>query len=159
MNKKVKKALTFVSLSILLTTLYKYDKAINVPSIVEEADDCYTYSKGKVYIGSREYLLSIFNDVGPNDILVYDGRNGKDPNMKIISSYRIKDSKTREEILKILMLYEKKHPSNWKRTIKSMRREWLVHNILYNLEYETKRTKYVDLNNKDEELYRVRRTK
>ena len=158
MNKKVKKALTFVSLSILLTTMYKYDKAINNVSSIVEEDDCYSYSRGKVYIGNKEYLLSVYQDIGPNDILVYDGRSSNDPNMKIYSSYRIRDSKTREEILRILMLYEKKNPSNWKRSFKSMRREWLIHNILYDLDYEIKRTRDVDLNNNDEELYRIRRT-
>lgn len=113
------------------------------------------YSNGKVYIGSKDYIKGLTN-VDDDDILIIDGRNGNDPNMQILSSYRIVDVNSYNEILGIIEEYEKEYPSSWKRSISSMRIEWFVHNVLYYLNYKTERTKNVDFNNKDEKVYKKR---
>ena len=159
MKKSVKKALTFISLSILLTSLYKYEKTNNPTNYISIKEDdgytIYSYSNGKVYIGKKSELRSLIGKIGPNDVVVIDQRNNKeDPNMKIISSYRITNANFRNEIIRILHQYEKDNPSSWKRSITSMRREWLVHNLLHHFDVQLKRTKDVDFNNKDETLYR-----
>lgn len=110
------------------------------------------YSNGKVYIGSKEYIDTL-TDISASDVLIVDGRNSDDPYMKILSSYKINDSNIRNEILEIINEYEKMHPSSWNRSINSMRVEWFVHNFLYYFNYETERTKDVDFNNSEQEMY------
>ena len=73
--------------------------------------------------------------------------------MKILSSYKINDSNIRNEILEIIAEYEKTYPSSWNRSINSMRVEWFVHNFLYYLNYEKNRTRDVDFNNSEQEIY------
>jgi len=159
MNKRVKKVITIVTLAVLLSSLNHttIDEKEKQEEVID--DDCYArYSKGKVYIGSKKYLKSIINQVTINDILVIDQRNNdEDPNMKIISSYRITDSNIRNEIIKILLRYEKEYPSKWKRSFVTMKREWFVHNFLYYARYQRHRTKDVDFNNDDESIYRIRK--
>ena len=50
-------------------------------------------------------------------------------------------------------LYEQECPSEWQRSIESMRREWQVHNLFYSFSFKTKNTGDVDLNNEDEDIY------
>lgn len=121
------------------------------PRIID-VDDSLEYSKGKIYIGDDAYLSSLEN-VEENDILVLDERKEYDPNMKIYDSYKINNIDDLEEILNVLLNYEKNNPSDWNRTLKSMRNEWLYHNVLYFINYQRDRTKDVDLNNVDEKTY------
>ncbi len=121
--------------------------------IIEECDEAFArYSKGKIYIGNKEYLNSL-KCINENDILVEDLRDSKDPDFKIHNSYLVTDRNIRNEILTILLEYEQRYPSNWDRTIESMRLEWLAHNLSYIFNYELHRTADVDLNNEDEKLY------
>lgn len=110
------------------------------------------YSKGQVYIGNKKYLDGLH--VNQKDVLVEDQRNNSNPNMKIRNSYLITDESDRKEIIKILYNYEKKHPSKWNRSIKSMEREWEAHNTLYYLNYKKNHTADVDLDNNDENNYK-----
>ena len=110
------------------------------------------YSQGRIFIGNA-YFLRHLTDIKEGDVLVLDQRNSSDPNMKIISSCEITDKDVRNEILEVLCRYEEMYPSKWDRTIESMRLEWLMHNLSYFFEHETKRTKDVDLNNGDQEYY------
>ena len=110
------------------------------------------YSNGKIYIGSEDYLKSI-NDLTSSDILILDERDKKDPNIKIYNSSFIVNTDLIEEILNILLEYEEKNPSDWNRSLESMRTEWILHNASYYLNYKRERTKDVDLNNKDEDKY------
>lgn len=110
------------------------------------------YSKGNVYIGNIDYLNTL--DVNENDILILDKRDDEDPDIKIYDSYLILDSNVIEEILDIILAYEKENPSNWNRTKSTMRTEWFFHNLAYYLNYQRDRTKDVDLNNYDEENYK-----
>ena len=154
MNNKTKKKILIVGAALLLATYHTVDyKYVSNYKIINSKEDGFaTYSSGRIFIGDIEYLCSIKNKQ-ENDILVEDQRNKKDPNFKIYSSYLINDKRIRNEILEVLCIYEELHPSNWNRTIESMRVEWLMHNLSYFFNYEKPRTIDVDLNNSDEELY------
>lgn len=106
-----------------------------------------------VYIGDETYLENISEHVDDEDILVLDQRIADDPNMIIYNSYRIQNEETRNAILEILAEYERRYPTEWQRTIESMRKEWKIHNLCYYLSYEIDHTKDVDFNNNDEENY------
>ena len=123
--------------------------------ILEEQSKAFArYSKGLVYIGSQAFLDSL-KDIQPGDVLVLDERRDKDPSMKIYSSAKIENLDERNEILEILCRYEECDPTDWDRTIESMRLEWLLHNWSYYLNHKKHRTEDVDLNNKDEEVYDI----
>ena len=111
-----------------------------------------SYSGGLIYIGSATLLESI--EPRENDILVLDQRDAKDPNMKIIDSYKVGDTNTKGEILQVLLEYEAMYPSNWNRSYDSMLEEWGEHDTLYDWNYQTHRTADVDLNNADENKYK-----
>lgn len=113
------------------------------------------YNSGTIYIGDEKYLETI-KEIGIYDVLVLDNRNMDDPNFRIYDSYRIIDPDIREEIIEGLLLYEKEYPSKWNRTKNSLIREWAAHNLMYRLGYKQGRTTDVDLNNKDEETYRIK---
>ena len=155
-NKKVsilKRTLIVGALLALLTyhcVDYEYKPTYE---ILDECDEAFArYSKGRIFIGSKEYLASL-EDVNDTDILVEDLRDSENPDFKIHNSYLITDRNIRNEILVVLCEYEKCHPSNWDRTIESMRLEWLAHNLSYIFNYEQHRTTDVDLDNNDEEYY------
>ena len=155
MNKKRKRILALAASLIFLGHLsYGYKNT----SRYEITDSAHSlafakYSKGLVYIGSKTFLATIIPQ--KNDVLVLDSRDEKDPDMKIFSSYKIVDPMIKDEILKILLQYEKKYPSKWNRTIESMRLEWYIHNIMHFFNYEIDRTTDVDFNNDDENTYNI----
>ena len=118
----------------------------------EKTVNCISYSKGKIYIGDEKNIDSI-EDLDYFDLLVVDERDSTDPNMKIKDSYKIMTNSEMLEVLRLLEEYEEKNPSNWNRTIQSMRNEWIYHNMSFYLSYETASSKDVDLNNADEYRY------
>ena len=127
----------------------------NVERYVKENDYTKIYFKGgKVYICDEETIDSIRDD-STRDIYVVDGRNAKDPNMRICNSYEVLNPFDMRRLLNILLEYEKEYPSEWNRTLISMIREWLAHNACYYSDVETHRTAEVDLNNADENQYLV----
>lgn len=73
--------------------------------------------------------------------------------MIICSSCEIKDKDIRNDILEVLCCYEEMYPSDWDRTIESMRFEWLCHNMAYYVNYKVDDSSEVDLNNSDESKY------
>ena len=109
------------------------------------------YQYGTIYIGDEEYLNSI-DSLKKNDLLVLDSRSDTDPDLKVIDAYKIDDPIIRDEILECLLFYEEIFPTDWERSLNSMRREWYVHHTLYVLGYQVDRTKDVDFNNNDEYL-------
>lgn len=137
-------------LSIISISYYNYDYEYHPNyEILDESDMAYgKYSNGYVYIGDSDYLDSL-RDLNGSDIMIYENEKS----MKIFSSYRIKDKEYRNEILSILKNYEDTHNKNCDRTIESMRMEWFIHNLLYNLNFKTERTRDVDFENREEELY------
>ena len=102
-------------------------------------------------------MLDTIKNLGPNDVLVLDKRFSKDPNLKIIDSYKITNPVIREEIIDSLLMLESMEDTPWERSKVSLLREWYVHNILYDFSVETHRTTDVDLNNNDEKTYRIRK--
>ena len=151
-NKKKKLAL-IGALAIILTYQsidYEYHPTYE---ILDEQDNAFaTYSNGRIFIGNMEFLQSL-KDVNNNDILILDDRKDEDPSIKIFNSASIKDKNTRNEVLEILCRYEECFPSDWNRSIESMRVEWFMHNLSYFFNYQRNRTTDVDLNNNDENNY------
>jgi len=91
-----------------------------------------------------------------NEILVIDDRMAKDPSFQVRDSYRIGKRAEREEILNALIAYAAEHPiaaaenGHWQRTVSSMEREWMLHNIAYALHILRSSSMHVDLNNAEE---------
>ena len=110
-----------------------------------------TYQDGNIYIGDHDFLDTIYPHNG--DILVLDARNEGDPDFKIFDSYQVYDIRKQRAILEALYDYEKENPSSWERSVESMESEWFFHNICYFLNIHVTRTRSIDLNNSDEELY------
>ena len=73
--------------------------------------------------------------------------------MVICNSCNIKDKDIRNDILEVLCIYEEMYPSNWDRSIESMRFEWFCHNAAYYVNYKVDDAYEVDLNNNDESKY------
>lgn len=157
MKKKYKNLIIASSIVLLSLPLTFKNRSYNPKiTIIEESDEQSfgTYSNGTVYIGTEEEINSIKDKVNPEDILIYDERDKKDPNFKILDSYRITSPEERNEILLLLEEYEKLYPSKWNRTLESLRNEWEIHNILYNFNFQLNHTTDVDLNNLDEIVYK-----
>ena len=161
--KKITRAKIVLS-SLIIMYLYAFiedpSRGVYNPKIeYETEDDSFgTYSGGRVYIGSKKYINSIKKEVSPNDILIVDESNGKpdepgDPNYKILNSYKIVSNEERNEILLLLKKYDELNGTEWNRTIESLRNEWEVHNILYDLGLYLDHTEDVDLDNNDEDLF------
>ena len=104
------------------------------------------YKKGNIYIGNHNYIESIKDKTNKGDVLIEQG-------YKTSSSYLITDKDDRNTILNVLNIYNTEVNFEFNRTMESMRVEWTIHNILYNMGIEQNRTKDVDLNNDDEKIY------
>lgn len=153
--EKLKKRLAIIGVFVMLLSynLSHSDYSHSYYEILDESEDAFAKcSSGYVYIGNEEFLKDI--NFVENAILVEDQRFEEDPNMKIYSSCDIRSNCARNEILEILQKYEEMYPSPWDRTIDSMRLEWLMHNLSYEFSYQQPRTKHVDLDNEDEEVYK-----
>lgn len=136
----------------MIAYLYKHNYKPNY-KILGKGEEAYaSYSNGLVYIGDKEFLDNL-HDLNENDVLVLDHRYGDDPNMEIYNSYIFNDKDIRNEILEIICCYEKEYPSEWDRSIESMRLEWFCHNISWYFNYKTDHTSEVDLDNDDEVKY------
>ena len=153
-KKKTKVIAISTITAVLLFVYYNYDYKYTpkYDIVYDNKEDVFTalYSYGKVYIVND---LNKINNLLENDIVILDERDSDNPNMKIISSHYISDKDIRNDIITIMLEYEKKYPSNWSRTIESMRLEWFVHNLFYDLNYKRNHTNNVDLDNNDEEKY------
>ena len=153
MKKSTKKKVLYTSIVLMLILTYPFKhKYKSNYTILDDEDAFASYNDGLIYIGDEEFLRSI--DTNDGDILILDERDKNDPNMCIYNSCDIKDKDTRNDILEVLCCYEEMYPSNWDRSIESMRFEWLCHNVAYNFEYKVEDSREVDLNNGDEEKYK-----
>lgn len=158
MKKTLKRKIIIIALLVTLGIIYipnhKYEKvSIQEIDYEDEYIRVFNYSLGRIYIGNYASIHAISDEVSENDILVIDYRLVADPDMQILNSYRIKDIDIINEVLEIICYYEKSDPSNWNRTISSMRNEWEMHNYSYMFNYDITRTRDVDLNNADEDKY------
>lgn len=154
MSNNNKKKLFFATAAVMVTSVFFCEHHFHPKYKILNSEEAFAeYSNGVVYIGDIDYIKLIKEDVNENDILVVDERNTDDPNMLIYNSYRITSKEERNEILCILEEYERLYPSEWNRSIESMRNEWQVHNLFYLLNYKLDHTTDVDLNNEDEEIF------
>lgn len=158
--KYKKRLLIYLSITLGIGAYFIYEHPYtNGYSInMDENSEAFgSYSKGNIYIGTRTYLSSLMGKINPGDVLIEQGykvdEGYNDPNYKIYSSHLITDREDRNDILNVLSIYNKSIPWNFNRTLESMRIEWTVHNLLYELGIEQDRTNEVDLNNGDEVLY------
>lgn len=151
MKKNKKNILIYLSTVLLAVSLYnKSKKDISNKSNIE----CITYSKGNVYIcNSLDEAKEISYNCNDKDVLIIDETSNRDPNVKILSSYKITDKDDMFVILNIIKEHFSNNENGWDRSIYSMENEWIVHNICSNMSILNTRTDDVDLNNKDEELY------
>lgn len=72
----------------------------------------------------------------------------------ITDSYKV----SKKDMLSIIRELRKVYPDNIvlkNRTDKSLKREWLVHNLLYKLNYQVKRTKDVGLDYPQSKKYKI----
>lgn len=153
MKKSTKKKVLYTSIVLMLILTYSFKhKYKSNYTILDDEDAFASYKDGLIYIGDEEFLRSI--DTNDGDILILDERDKNDPNMCIYNSCDIRDKDIRNDILEVLCCYEKMYPSNWDRSIESMRFEWLCHNVAYNFEYKVDDSREVDLNNGDEDKYK-----
>lgn len=157
MKKRVKIVITSITLAFLLFAHCKTDYEY-VPryAIVENSEEYFWRAKyrfGYVYIITDKEDIDKLS-LEDKDVVILDDRSAPDPNVRVFSSYKITDKLARNDIIEILDEYERMFPSDWDRTVESMRLEWYVHNLLYDLYYQRDRTENVDFNNEDEDDYR-----
>lgn len=147
--KKKKLIISLLILSMYLSYRHRYQKEYE---ILPENNEAYAkYEDGNIYIGDEEFLSSIESVEG--DVLIEDQRDGIDPNFVIYNSCKIHDKDDKNTILEVLEEYEEDNPSNWNRSIESMRLEWLMHNLGYRFNYKKNHTTDIDLDNDDEEKF------
>ncbi len=155
--KKSKKALILLSTYfLLLFTVKNFNKKKSTITYNDSyEEDCILpyayYNDRSIYIVSGEDIELIKED--NDNIYVIDNRNAENPTMAICDSYKIINRDEMKNILNIIIRYEQEYSSSWDRTLSSMEREWLVHNICYYLKFHTIRTEKVDLDNFDETKY------
>ena len=148
-SKRNKLIVTSVILCLYLGYRHKYQKEYE---ILPDTEIAYArYDDGYIYIGDEEYLETITPNEG--DVLVEDHREQKDPNMVIYNSCNIHDKDDKNAILEVLCEYENQYPSDWDRSIESMRLEWFIHNFGYYFNYKLDHTTDIDLDNDDEKTF------
>ena len=156
MKKRTKIVITSLSLAALMFTYYnidyKYTPKYEIVGYVDSIKPYATYSLGNLYIIKDISLIDKIS-LSKNDVIILDQREDNNPNIRIMSSCNITNREARNEIIEIIQEYNRVYPSNWKRTNESLRLEWFVHNLLYNLDYKLEHTTDVDLDNNDEDYY------
>ena len=153
--KKFKTVLVATAFSIFSVSMLKSDYVYQPQyEILTEVDnDAFaSYQNGLIYIGDSSFINSL-DHVNENDIIVMDNRNTDKSSIQVVSSYEITDKDVRNDIICVIDEYLKLYPSDFNRSIESMRLEWLVHNILYGVNYEVDRTRDVDFETSEEDLY------
>ncbi len=157
-NNRIKKALFLIAtyFTVILTANANSDsKNTHFPyneTSTHIIDPYATYSNGAVYISDEDTIRSIIID--SDDIYIVDYRNCKDPNMSICNSYKVTSKEQICEIIDIILEYEKQNPSNWYRTKESLYNEWIIHNTSYQFGILKSRSGNVDLDNRDEIVYK-----
>lgn len=149
LSNRKKLIASIIILSIYLGYRHKYHSDYE---LLPDTEIAYAkYDDGYIYIGNEDFIQSIEPNEG--DILVEDQRDGSDPDMVIYDSCNIHNKDKINTILEVLQDYEKEYPSDWDRSIESMRLEWLMHNLGYYFNYKIDHTTDIDLDNEDEEKY------
>ena len=151
MSKKLKRRLALITAFFITLSAHMAYEPKSEYTILEDAPAYATYSGGDIYIG--KYRSDFPEEYCEGDVYVLDERKGNNPDMKICNSHLVHNPKHRKEILEVLCHYEDCDPSEWDRTLDSMRLEWTVHNLSYLIGYDLKSSRDVDLDNADEEYY------
>ena len=88
----------------------------------------------------------------PPALLVIDDRAAEDPSFRLVDSCRIVQRRAKREILEAVMRYDARQPADppWQRTLRSMEKEWVIHNIAWRLGLFSAQARHVDLNNAEE---------
>lgn len=111
-----------------------------------------TYNNYNLYMVPIENSQNICDDNNDN-IYIIDYRESTNPVLKVNNSYRITSINEMINIINVIQEYDRKYPSKWNRTTKSMVYEWITHNICYYLDIEKDRAYEVDFDNDDEVVY------
>lgn len=106
-----------------------------------------------IYIGNANEVKELYSPGGKYLAYVIDERDCIDPNMEIYNSYLITNHNDMKKIINMLLELEENDPTQWDRTYRSMLNEWIIHNMFGNLNMLENRSKSVDFNNADEEIY------
>lgn len=85
-------------------------------------------------------------------LLVIDDRGAADPSFRLVDSCRIVRRRAKREILRAVMDYDARFPLDppWRRTLRSMEKEWMIHNVAWRLGLCAESARHVDLNNAEE---------
>ena len=154
MSKKAKKRFAIATFASVLTIVSIKSIKTYRPTyeIYGNLNGAYgRYEAGYVYIGDEAFIESL--DKNEFDVYVVDEREDV-LNMKILNSYKIYNFNYQRDILNIIEDYENNYPSEWERSVETMMTEWNVHNFLYGFSYQEDRTRDVDFENSEEELYK-----
>lgn len=139
-NKKIK--------SLLLALVYSVYLMLNCSSsanVNEKAE--------QVFIGSLEEVEEIYNPESEYLAYIVDERCKSNPNVKIYDSYLITNHRDMRLVIKAILELEEKEPTQWDRSYNSLFKEWLIHNLFHSLNILEERSRTVDFENSEEELY------
>ena len=125
-------------------------------------DDDETLQTGIVYLlnlhsaASRTECEQIADrqSIEENDFIVMDYSFFNNPCFQVRNSYKAENDEQIDSILDILIEYDNTRNTPWERTKESMDREWFIHNLSYEAEFETERAMHVDFDNNDEDKYK-----
>ena len=108
----------------------------------------YNNGQGYVYVVTQDQL-HIMEDREENALVIVDQRSSSDPNMKMLGSYRIRNSIQQKEIAQLMIDYNLANPVNpeWSRSLDSLVEEWKLHNFAYMFFINRGSTADCDFNN------------
>ncbi len=153
-----KKVIIYLSAMLILLNLFNIkNKKINKDKQLTSSDVHsfeYSYGKGNVYFcNSLDAIAELKETIQESDVIVVDQSDCNDPNMKVISSYKITNIEDMKKIIKIIKEFCNSNVSCWNRSVESMENEWIIHNLCSNFHIKRSSTDDVDFNNADEDFY------
>lgn len=153
----IKTIFTTLTLTIILTS--SQPQALTTLPTIYYNDYNINYNPKFASINEQDiYIINKNSSIKYNekDIFIMDLRN-EEEDIQIISSYRIKSKKIRQEIINIILKYNETYPAKtaWIRSKQSLNNEWLIHNILYYFNLYRNHTKDVDFENNEETTYKL----
>lgn len=95
------------------------------------------------------------SDISSNyDVVIIDETNVKDPNIKIVDSYKINNIEEMLNIIDEIIAYSKENNVNgWDRNKYGMFVEWMLHNMAYYVGFFTENSRNVDFSVSEEKFY------
>ena len=144
----------FLGAVLLVCSYYQQPHSESKYEIINEKGGAYaSYSEGLIFIGDGDFLEQL-DCVHDGDIIVEDQRSKDDnPCMKVYQSCDVRSSREMDEVLSVLCEYENEYPSDWERSVPSMKLEWFCHNLSYDFCFCRDRSTDVDFDNHEEVLY------